>query len=254
MIRVLFCFFAVSAYCEIIEVKHFVELKEHVDSETLVLLDIDDTLLLPTQTLGTDIWFQYRCKQHQEWGLSKNAALQKALAEWEAIRHLTNVQIVEPGTDQIVQSLQEQRISVMGLTTQGLALATRTVQQLRGLNIDLIKTAPSNQDHYFMNGHGVLYRQGVLFTSGTEKGQALLHFFEITGYWPKRVVFINDKATHLADVDGALAEAGIEFLGLRYSYGDARVAQFSAEIADIEWIHSTLGHLLSDEEAKNFYR
>src|SRR4051812_39411252 len=98
--------------------------------------------------------------------------------------------------------MQKNNTPVIGLTTQGLTLATRTVMQLKSLSIDLSKTAPSAQDFYFLNGqNGVLYRQGILFTSGTPKGEALIKFLDTVGYHPKRVVFINDKKNHLQDME-----------------------------------------------------
>jgi|GEM_PF-5944812 len=53
---------------------------------------------------------------------------EKALAKWEAVRHLTQVKIVEEGTQAIISSLQDKGLKMMALTTQGLALATRTEQ------------------------------------------------------------------------------------------------------------------------------
>ncbi len=138
----------------------------------------------------------------------------------------------------------------MGLTTQGLALATRTVKQLRTLGFDLSKTAPRQSDCYFENGHGVLYRQGILFTSGTDKGKALIRFLELSGARPERVVFLNDKQTHLVEVERALEKAGIEFVGLRYSYSDDRVNRFSPLIADIQFRYSSFDRILSDGEAE----
>lgn len=241
--------FSVAAFCEIIEVKNFSELLKYVEPESLVVLDIDDTLLLPTQTLGSDVWYCHIFKKYQA-QMSKECALDKALADWEAVRHLTHVKIVEPGTDQIVAKLQDDKATVMALTTQGLALATRTFNQLLTLNIDMTKTAPSCQDHYFINKHGVLYRDGILFTSGTPKGPALAKLLELIGLQPKHVVFINDKAAHLKDLESGLAAKGIRFTGLRYGYGDERVANFRPEIADIQWNRSTFGHILSDSEAE----
>lgn len=234
---------------KIIETKHFCEINKYVTPKTLVILDIDDTLLIPTQTLGTDVWFLYRVKQYESQGFCYPDALQKTLAEWEAIRHLTNVKLVETGTNEIIQGLQKKNIMVMGLTTQGLALATRTVMQLRSLNIDLSLTAPSKEDHYFINQHGVLFRQGILFTSGTAKGKALLTFLDKINVHPQHVVFINDKATHLKDVEEAAKANSIDFIGLRYSYSDERIAHFCKEIAEIQWNFSTFSHLISDEEA-----
>jgi hypothetical protein len=248
---ILLCFALMSSalFGVIIETPHFSQIQKHVTPNTLVVLDIDDTLLLPTQTLGTDVWFQYRVKQNVAKGYPQSEAFEKASAEWEAVRHLTQVKLVEQGTDKIVADLQNKRITVMGLTTQGLALGTRTVQQLQSLNIDLSKTAPSSQDFYFSICHGVLYRKGILFTAGAPKGESLLKLLDAVGYQPTHILFINDKETHLKDVEKAVIAKGLAFTGLRYSYCDQRVAAFSGEIADIQWKHSTFEHILSDEEA-----
>lgn len=236
-------------FSQIIETEHFSSIVQYIEEDTLVLLDIDDTLLIPVQALGTDVWFCARLNQYKE-TLSPKEALDKTLAEWEAIRQLTKVKIVEEGTERIISDLQSKNIPVMGLTTQGLALATCTVNQLHTLDIDLTKTAPSNEDHYFINHHGNLYRHGILFTSGTPKGKALLKLLEAMQYFPKRIVFINDKATHLRDVEETVEANGYEFIGLRYSYSDGRVAEYNPEIAEIQWNHSTFDHILSDVEAE----
>ncbi len=163
---------------------------------------------------------------------------------------LSDVEVVEEGIPRIIRNLQSKNINVMGLTTQGLALATCTVNQLNSLQIDLSKTAPSSCDHYFINKHGVLFRKGILFTSGTPKGDALLKLMDIIGICPERIVFINDKAAHLKDVEDAVTKKGFQFIGLRYNYGDARVARFSKDIADVQWTYSTFEHILSDDEAE----
>lgn len=249
--RYLLCLFCITTplFCAIFEVSHFSELPHYVTPETLVILDIDDTLLLPAQSLGCDAWFTARLKALQATH-SPEQALDKALAEWEAIRHLTQMNLVEEETAAIVGALQEKNTPVMGLTTQGLALATRTINQLAAVHIDLTKTAPSKEDHYFINEHGVLYRRGLLFTSGTKKGAALTKLLTLLKYQPKHIVFINDKATHLQDVETGLEATGIRFTGLRYAYGDTRVASFRPEIAHIQWTHSSFNHILSDAEAE----
>lgn len=239
-----------SLFSEIIETKNFKEIIKYIQPETLVLVDIDDTILLPVQTLGTDVWFLSRLDHHLQEVKERSLALELALAEWEAVRHLTSVKVVEEGTNEVIDDMQNKNIVIMGLTTQGLALATRTVIQLKSLSIDLSKTAPSTQDCYFINGsHGVLYRNGILFTSGSCKGEALFKFLDTINYYPKHIVFINDKKTHLEDIGKSAELRKVDFLGLRYSYSDFRVANFSKDIADIQWKHSTFDHLLSDEEA-----
>ncbi|WP_059359402.1 DUF2608 domain-containing protein [Parachlamydia acanthamoebae] len=245
-----FLLFYSTLFSKIVETPHFSEIVAYAKPNTLLILDIDDTLLIPVQTIGTDAWFMHRLKIHECREKVYAAALDKALAEWEAIRHLTHVKIVEEGTDQIIDDLQKQKITIMGLTTQGLALTTRTVNQLHSLKIDLSRTAPSAEDHYFINDHGILYRNGILFTSGTNKGKALLKLLDLINYHPNRIVFINDKLKHLQDVEASVLSRNIDFIGLRYSYSDQRVANFCPEIANIQWRYSTFNHLMSDEEAE----
>lgn len=247
--------FTLSA--EIHETLHFKDLLNHITPDTLVVLDIDDTLLLPSQTLGSDVWFCHRWKEHQQNGLSKDDALEKSLAEWEAIRHLTEVCLVEEGTDQVVKDAQNRGVPVMALSTQGVALTTRTFQQLLSLNIDMTKAAPSLEQFYFMNDkvfaegiEGALYRNGILFTSGTKKGKALMILLEKMKLQPKHVLFINDKRSHLMDLEEDVEAAGLRFTGLRYNIGDERVKNFSPQIAETQWLFSTFDRILSDEEAR----
>ena len=60
------------------------------------------------------------------------------------------------------------------------------------------------------------------------------------------MLFINDKASHLKEVERACEQAKIPFIGLRYGFLDEKVKRFSHEIAAIQWEH--FGKLLSDEE------
>jgi hypothetical protein len=236
---------------EIIEMPHFRDISTRITEDTLVMLDIDDTLLITSQMLGCDEWFMHRIAACQKEGMDFSGALEKTIAEWEAIRHLTKMEIVEPGTEAIIDSLQKQGFTVMGLTTQGLALATRTVQQLQEKGIDLSKTSPGNKEAYLqIGGHGVIYRKGILFTSGRHKGEAFFQLCSQLGYHPKRIVFVNDKASHIKEIESAAAQRQVPFLGLRYSYSDARKARFDSEIADYQFSHSSFKHLLSDDEAR----
>lgn len=249
----LFIFFIVHLQlCSsgIIETASFSEVEHYLTSDSLLILDIDDTLLIPVQMLGCDEWFNLRLEAHKNSGLDYKKALEKTLAEWESVRHITKMEIVEPQTDETVRNLQDKGYSIMGLTTQGLALATRTSQQLLENGIALFKTAPSREDHYFLiDHHGVLYRNGILFTSGSSKGASLSKLCQALHLHPERIVFINDKEAHLKDVESYALKAGIEFIGLRYNYSDARKRTFSPEIANFQFRYSSFAKILSDEEA-----
>jgi phosphoglycolate phosphatase-like HAD superfamily hydrolase len=95
----------------------------------------------------------------------------------------------------------------------------------------------------------VLYHTGILFTNGSSKGKALLIFLDKINYQPYSVLMVDDKASNLIDVENALSSRGIPFVGLRYSHNDGKKVQFNPEIAEVQWTHSKLSQILSDEEA-----
>jgi hypothetical protein len=234
----------------IIEAPHFNTILNHVKPDSLILLDIDDTLLIPRQMLGNDEWFMHRMDELIKQGFPKEEALKKTINEWESIRLITNMEIVENGTDLIVEKLQDEGFTVMGFTTQGFTLATRTHQQLISNNLDLSRTSPRDEGLYFsMQDQGVLFSNGVLFTSGRHKGKTLLQFLSHINLKPSHVVFINDKESHLKEVEETLEQHSIEFTGLRYAFSDKKKSEFDWEIANYQFNHSSFNKILSDTEA-----
>lgn len=242
--------YAAALSAHIVEAPHFRHVEHYLTPDCLLVLDIDDTLLIPAQMLGCDEWFSMRLKQRLERGVSFSKALEKSLAEWEAIRHLTKMEIVEPASDLLIRNLQERGVRIIGLTTQGLALATRTSLQLLENRIDLHATSPMKEDCYFQVGHhGVLFRNGILFTSGTNKGEALFRLLDLAGIHPLRIIFLNDKKSHLMEVEKEAGKRAVDFIGMRYSYSDARKAAFRPDVASFQYLHSNFCHILSDVEA-----
>jgi len=235
---------------EIREIRTITELKRHLEPDALLLFDLDNTIMEAAQTLGSDQWFTYRQKHYEKLNYSFPEALENALAEWMAIQNLTQVQIVEKEVIDLIHEFQQEGRALMGLTTRGLGMALRTVEQLKTLSIDLSKTAPFQEEKLLITERGVLFRQGILFTAGTDKGNAFLLLFK--DQLPQKVLFINDKASHLKEVEKACNEAQIPFIGLRYGFLDEKVQNFSPEIAAIQWEH--FGRILGDEEAVKMLR
>lgn len=244
-----FALFLSSSLSSVIyETMEMDELHSHLTPDTLIVFDIDNTLMEPVQELGTDQWFYNRIKHYENWGFSKDRALEKALRQWCAIQSITKVRVVEPGTAEIVQNLQKMGYSIMGLTTRGLGMCTLTIQQLGYLDIDLSVTAPTQDEIHFMNERGCLYRSGILFTAATHKGKAMQKLFNKMNYQPKRILFINDKRSHIEEFMETMLPKGVDFVGLRYGKTDERVKNFRQHIAEVQY--NFFGHILTDEQAE----
>lgn len=237
-----------SASAEIIEIKSVQEISNYLYPETLLLFDIDNTLIEPVQTLGSDQWFDNQKVYYQDKGLGQSTALEKALAEMMSVQNVTAIKIVEEGTAELIAKLQKEGYSMMGLTARGLGLSTRTLFQLASLGIDLDVTAPTRNDLFFINYHGVLFRGGILFTAGTNEGMALLKFLHLINYKFGPIVFINDKLQPLQDVQQICEKYDISFTGLRYGYLDEKVKSYNPQIARVEF--ENFGKIISDKEAE----
>lgn len=244
----IFSFYVAILSGEILEIHEMKQLLPYIEEGAFVVFDIDNTLIEPVQELGNDQWFRYRKKTYISSGCSKEEALEKTLREWSAIQNVTEVQLAEEGIDQIIEHLQIQNIPMIGLTTRGLGVSTLTVQQLKSVNIDLLTTAPTKEEFYFKNGRGVLFRGGILFTAATHKGEALKRFLEEAEFLPSKVIFVNDKYSHIVPVEEVCEELGIPFVGLRYGFLDQKVRNFREQVAKVQYYF--FGHILSDEAAE----
>ena len=248
----LFLIFTLVLPAEIIEIKRMEEINSHIKPDTIILLDIDNTLIEPKQEMGSDQWFHYLIKKYQREGMDAHHALEKALSEWFAVQSITEVRLVEKGNDRWVQRLQSQHFPVMGLTTRLPELSIKTIEQLRSVSIDLSKSSPFKKEYAFNTTKPLLYRNGILFTSGTHKGRALFTFLQHMGHRPKRILFVNDKASHIQEVEESARIQDIPFVGLRYGYLDEKVKTFKPHIAEIQFAH--FARLLSNEKAQELFK
>jgi len=233
----------------LIEIKYFAEIYDYLASDTLIILDVDNTLMEPVQEFGNDQWFRWRLRQLESNGVASNEALSQALSEWHAIQAVTKSRPVELTTPALVGQLQSSDWTVIALTTRGLAVASRTLEQLESIGFCFKKSSPQQHSLLFQNEtQDILFRHGVLFTNGTHKGTSFLTLLDLMDYHPKRVLFVNDKASHIKELEVACYENSIEFIGLRYGHLDERVNNFRSELAEIQG--RDFWHIHSDEEAE----
>ena len=253
MKRIFFCFLTVfsclSLWGKIVEINNIEEVYNYLTPNDLVIFDIDNTLVEPVQTMGSNQWFEYLKKKYLEEKKSPKQAFDKAYKQWLKVQNVTEFKLVEEEkTRQLISNLQKKKQEVMGLTTRGLCLSCSTIDRLKQLGIYLEKTAPSKKSMFFLNPLEVLYSEGILFTNGTNKETVFLQFFSLIGKFPSSVIFINDNKKHLEQVEKACEKKKISFIGLRYGYLDEKVKNFRADIAEKQY--EEFDKILSDKEAE----
>lgn len=240
-IFVIFCNFL---FAQVFEIKNISEAKD-LDKYQIVIFDIDNTILEPVQLLGCDKWFDYTLEKYVNEGLVLKEAFDKTLLEWYEIEAITKVKVVENEIKNLIDNLQNKKIIIFGLTTRGIELALACIKQLDSLGINLDKTSPYDKAIFFENG--VVYKKGIIFADGKNKGETLKMFFNKIGFFPKSIAFIDDKLKNVLQVEDFCKSFQIKSVGYRYGFLDEKNKHFNSKICDIQ--HKNFKNILSDEEA-----
>jgi len=200
----------------------------------LVIFDVDDVLIAPVdkvfrmETSGT-IQRNIVDELKQTLGKSKDplvkARYERLLSRFRLSR---KVQSVEVYTPHLLAKLQAQGITVIGLTqceTGKLGFIEDVpdwrIQELASLGFKFTEEF-QKQSHIVLNTLPKanypfpIFKKGILFTSGYSKGRVLISFIRHSQYYPKSLVFFDDKRYQLESVQKAAKALGLPFQGFHY--------------------------------------
>ena len=200
----------------------------------LVVFDLDNTVYEMQTPKGSEQWFNSLIQDFQKTNaLSFEQALEKALKSYTHSQIDASVRLVEKKTNTIIKRLQTQGYQVLAVTSRGNEVSDVTLKQLKSLGVSFSASAPQGHTPLAFNTKAsigtssfIIYREGVLFTSGGNKGKLLFELLEKVKTSPAHLVFIDDKEKHLKNVSAACKEKNIQLTALRYSACDHRVLEF----------------------------
>ncbi|MCM2267957.1 MAG: DUF2608 domain-containing protein [Elusimicrobiales bacterium] len=142
---------------------------------------------------------------------------------------------VEKFVPTAIKKAQAAGVAMLAVTARGPEMEQATLQDLKeDIGVDFSRSAPGGPgfslDSFKLTekARPAAYRNGVLQTSGQNKGDYLLHIFAATGYKPDAVFFVDDAARNTKDVFTALKNAGIPVRVFRYGHEDPRVEAYRA--------------------------
>ena len=241
------------SYAEIRQITNMSEIRPEIDTHTLVIFDIDNTILEPVQTLGSDQWYGSLVKENLELGLTEDAAIDAAIHLWVDVQNKTKVKAVEASTPALIEELQKAGIQVMALTSRPLNLIDATVKQLQSLGVDLSKTSGLADDLEIPAADKTKTKAGIIFVGPkNNKGLVLGKYIESLTDKPRKIVFSDDKQKHVTNVETALSPLNIPYVGFRYGAADAEVASFNKDISNLQLKYFL--NILSNEEAEKMLR
>lgn len=219
-----------------------------ITDDTLVIFDLDNTVIEPTTTLGGDQWFTQIVKDYLGEGYSEREATDRAVIRWSEVQTYVRAQPVEPTTAAVICDLQKRGLKVIALTARPSSILKETLRELREVGVDFTKSPVFDHDLLFDMERPVFYSQGILSVNNTNKGLALLKLLELAGIQPAHIVFVDDKLKNVANVNDALnANVTIPHIEFRYGAADPKVAGYQHILALFQ--EQLLGKILSDEDA-----
>ena len=178
--------------------------------ETLVVLDLDETVLTtpPGQWLGHSAMFYSLLDSlvAKEPALNRREASDRIDVLLKAIYQRTPLALTDSSLPDVITSLKERGVKVIGMTSRGVGIKDVTLWQLQQSGIKF-----SSIGERWMNlssSRQICLQDGVVFVShGNRKGESLnLLLDEPSEYFEniRQIVMVDDKQKHLSDVSHSL--------------------------------------------------
>jgi hypothetical protein len=212
-------------------------LAESPNARTLLVLDIDDTLLTSSTFFGSDAWYEW-----QRGLKDSDAGYVPCRFDVIAMNYEVGTQVAtqDNGPDLINALLAGQDAIV--LTSRSSGVRAATLRELRRAKYALpkpLKGVDGVLYRYPRDGAGrtvtASYDEGVFMTQGQNKGTVLLDLLDALGLKYDRVVLVDDGDANHTNMEKALKDRGIEYRGLHYTRIDKQADEAEQAEARAAW-------------------
>lgn len=252
-LRILFVLIAVFLpfinEAKIIETATIEDIIPLIDEDTWVVVDLDNTIFEGRQALGHTEWFYDKAYALMRAGMTLEEATKECYPEWIEIQKVCPVKSVEAAFIPALTLHQQRGVVMMGLTHRQPSLADSTIRQLGSLNWSFLPTAPVKNTFVVPSATPTIYTGGVLFTGEyNKKGEIFIRFLSIICQKPEKIIFIDDKKSHVEDVEKAVIEQGIQYVGVHYRAIEYVEKVYYPEIAEFQ--RKFLNTIMSNEAAR----
>ena len=228
--KVLFIIFILisTANASITTVSDFREIKNYMgrlDRSSLVIFDVDCVLIIPSDndTLSRS---PYRKKLWRS--VESRISKERSRFLISIIIMETNWILLDKSVIDIINYLTQQKIPTIALTSINTgrfgvieSMEDLRIKQLKSVGIDFTKLAPMKDTiklDSLRTVHGTpMLNKGIIFTAELDKGMVLKDILQKLNYYPKKIIFIDDKIQNLYSVQNACNMLKIPFQGFHYT-------------------------------------
>lgn len=247
-----------SSFAEI-EKKALALGKKHGPKNVLVVLDIDNTILAMPQELGSDQWFSWQYADCIKKDPKQSHCTAKNMGELLDLQgklfSLSNMIPTEATAPIVVKNLQKKGFKVMLLTSRGPNYRNATERELKKNGYNMISNSIGPKGGYagtfipykldnlkafgitkdeaatakLRKARKISFMNGVMMTSGLNKGIMLKTILHKTKSQFKGIVFADDHIKHTKRMQAIMGnKKGIDLVTYRYGKIDPQVKAFKA--------------------------
>ena len=238
----------VSGSATITETADFAEVNLAVETlnarygaaNVLIVSDIDNTLLTSASDLGGDIWYQWQRGKLDV----KPTPAQKVSCLFEdtigMLYELNPMTVTDPLVPEMVASWQLAGNTVMALTSRDPRYRSATERELKSNGIELDQSALTLEsgvmpEYRHQMDRELTYSQGVMMTTGMDKGKMLHWILDKTGRHFDAVIFIDDSRKNIDNMYTAWKDGNTDMDIFYYtSVEDARIARHGAVLTQAQ--------------------
>ena len=195
------------------------KISEWVDKDTLVFVDLDDTVITPKSLM-----FAYKANPYRSFiddmiNLGKKLPYYNVVvAKWYQQR---SVKLVEESWSEYIQKLQSNGAVVYGVCDMPLQLVNiekKRYQELEELKVNF-NNIVNDKETLLIEKHdnwSSLFYKGIIFTVPYSRSHTLMEFLKVTNRVPSKMLFISSVKADIDRVERDLRVFDMKFYNVLY--------------------------------------
>jgi len=175
----------------------------------LIVIDIDNTLLTSTADIGGDIWYQWQ-RGKLNIKPTKNEKVDCLFQDSIGLLYeLIPMKTIEDKVPKTVRGWQDKGLTVMALTSRSPNYRYATEREMYRNQFDMtispLKEKGSDERSIYIDNpkRPLSYINGIMMTTGMNKGIMLQYILDKTEHSFSKVVFIDDSKKNVVNMEKA---------------------------------------------------
>ena len=213
------------------------EIEEWVDKDTLIFIEIDNTLMIPKSLMFSRNSNPYSLFIENLIAYGKRIpSYNKSVAKWYEQRR---VKLVEDDWVDLINRLKAKTNAVYGLCSMPIHLINieeKRYNEAKDLKVIFSDTINKQDDMLIGKKEGwpTHFYKGILFTGALDKSKALLEFLRVSSNVPPKMLVITSITHEAKNIERALRIFNMDYRVIFYSGAKEIVGIPNAAIAQLQ--------------------